>query len=932
TLGTISTGTWNGTALTDGFVSDTLTIDGTGSVNWTALTGYPASCAAGEFVRAVSDSLTCVAESGGVPTTRTLTAGDGLSGGGDLSADRTFDVNAGSGIQILADAVVLGDLTSDWTQTGAFDIILDNADSQIQILESVGGAFYGAIDVGNLTADRAYTFPDTNGTICISGGTCDASSLGTFTASQFLRSDTSNNFTSGILTTDAGTTLDVNGTLAWGGATISEALNMNNQLITDIGDAGTYFVAGGGLTLAGTLTVNDTATFNTDVDFVFGSLPAENTENFLISATNGGNPGNINIVEIDFTSNITTNGNEEHVLAINVLGVGTLAELNDASDSIIDIVLKELFTDTFTLQYQTGLRILTEGTGTNGATLANGILIQGAAVGPITDGLDVSDSNIINAINLGANNVAFTTPTFDFDSGSDQITFDASTIPSTLSGSGVLDIDVTSATSANRGIDLNYSFGDALAGYGFYQTITKTANAFGVDSLYGQFMNFDDTTSAGGVNINYAYYVDMDVTGDTSAQKNAYGFFASVLNDNTSTDQGVRNTYGGYFDALGSTRGTSTAYGIWAEATGADTNYAGYFSGDVTITGDITVEGTGTHDFEGTLVIDAPSGAKTERLCQTGGGTGDGVALNEATIGDCSAAGQADFAEYYGSDGTLVAGDLVSIDTNKGAVGVETTVGLGSKAWVEKSGSDYDRNLIGVVSTNPFTEILSEGVFDPEENPVPIALNGRVPVKVSTENGPINPGDPLTSSSTSGVAMRATNSGPIVGKALESYDEEGVGKIIVFISVGWYVEPLEMSNYESQMSNNLTNLSLETLTANTLILGDNQITLDESGNLMIDGNLVLTGNLSADSISTGILLLGDQSSGTGSIPAGSISASISNTNIKPDSKIIVTLNSDWAPASRYWVEKQNGKFITKFDKPVSSRVNFDWIVIGVKDN
>ena len=134
------------------------------------------------------------------------------------------------------------------------------------------------------------------------------------------------------------------------------------------------------------------------------------------------------------------------------------------------------------------------------------------------------------------------------------------------------------------------------------------------------------------------------------------------------------------------------------------------------------------------------------------------------------------------------------------------------------------------------------------------------------------------------------------------------------------------------MSNNLTNLSLETLTANTLILGDNQITLDESGNLMIDGNLVLTGNLSADSISTGILLLGDQSSGTGSIPAGSSSAVISNAYVKSDSKILVTFNSDWQPATRYWVEKQNGKFIIRLDKPVQSKVKFDWIVIGSKNN
>lgn len=41
----------------------------------------------------------------GVYTGRTLTAGSGLTGGGDLSADRTFDIGAGDGITVGADTV-----------------------------------------------------------------------------------------------------------------------------------------------------------------------------------------------------------------------------------------------------------------------------------------------------------------------------------------------------------------------------------------------------------------------------------------------------------------------------------------------------------------------------------------------------------------------------------------------------------------------------------------------------------------------------------------------------------------------------------------------------------------------------------------------------------------------------------------------------------
>src|SRR5262245_28647288 len=45
-----------------------------------------------------------------VPKTRTLTAGDGLTGGGDLSADRSFAVGAGTGISVAADAVALANM------------------------------------------------------------------------------------------------------------------------------------------------------------------------------------------------------------------------------------------------------------------------------------------------------------------------------------------------------------------------------------------------------------------------------------------------------------------------------------------------------------------------------------------------------------------------------------------------------------------------------------------------------------------------------------------------------------------------------------------------------------------------------------------------------------------------------------------------------
>jgi hypothetical protein len=56
-------------------------------------------------------------------------------------------------------------------------------------------------------------------------------------------------------------------------------------------------------------------------------------------------------------------------------------------------------------------------------------------------------------------------------------------------------------------------------------------------------------------------------------------------------------------------------------------------------------------------------------------------------------------------------------------------------------------------------------------------------VKVCTENGVIRPGDYLTSSSRPGVAMKATEKGEVVGKALQSYDGPQSGTIQMLAGV-----------------------------------------------------------------------------------------------------------------------------------------------------
>ena len=92
--------------------------------------------------------------------------------------------------------------------------------------------------------------------------------------------------------------------------------------------------------------------------------------------------------------------------------------------------------------------------------------------------------------------------------------------------------------------------------------------------------------------------------------------------------------------------------------------------------------------------------------------------------------GSYDIAEDYPTrDDTLEPGDLVSIDEYE-------------RTFVRKSEGLGDKNIIGIFSSDPGLRLSQVGKILDGGRAVPIALAGRVPVKVSGEGGSIKPGDP----------------------------------------------------------------------------------------------------------------------------------------------------------------------------------------------
>ena len=126
--------------------------------------------------------------------------------------------------------------------------------------------------------------------------------------------------------------------------------------------------------------------------------------------------------------------------------------------------------------------------------------------------------------------------------------------------------------------------------------------------------------------------------------------------------------------------------------------------------------------------------------------TSGGNIMSSSTGGFFS--GGADLAENYTSGTKLLPGEVVSLDPT-------------SEHGVKRTGYAYQSDAIGVVSTTP--GFVAGGYT---EDSYPIALAGRVPVKFSTENGMIYPGDRLAVSSIPGVAMRATKAGRVIGIAM----------------------------------------------------------------------------------------------------------------------------------------------------------------------
>ncbi|MEM9336645.1 MAG: beta-propeller fold lactonase family protein [Patescibacteria group bacterium] len=189
-----------------------------------------------------------------------------------------------------------------------------------------------------------------------------------------------------------------------------------------------------------------------------------------------------------------------------------------------------------------------------------------------------------------------------------------------------------------------------------------------------------------------------------------------------------------------------------------------------------------------------------------------------------------DLAEnFLTDDETLEAGEVVMMDPDNPVT------------HVTRAESGDESYKLGVISTAP-SMVMGYAVNPDEFNEEavrPVALSGRVPVKVNFDNGVIAAGDRITlSSTTPGVAMRSTKATDhVIGVALESYETTGATSTAFAELIGTTTVPADTimmlveNDPASKLAIGVDRFLADTQSTESLLLAASDTSTDSIGQL-----------------------------------------------------------------------------------------------------
>jgi hypothetical protein len=320
---------------------------------------------------------------------------------------------------------------------------------------------------------------------------------------------------------------------------------------------------------------------------------------------------------------------------------------------------------------------------------------------------------------------------------------------------------VSGTSSSGDGVDGTSTSRDGLLG------MSQTGNGVGGTSTSGRGISGVSTSgtainavSNSGFGVNGQSTSSVGVNGGSASDVGVYG--ASTSDDGvggrSSTGYGVvGDTSSGPAGVLGEGPNDGVL-GMSSHASGGNTAAA------------VDAINTGGGDI---FIGQTSAGTHVARIDSAGKGYFDGGTQT----------GGADYAESIRASvntKTLSPGDVMAIDPEH-------------PGEVRLSDGPDSQLVVGVYSTKPSVlAIGNHSITDSLAGNVPVAMLGIVPTKVSAENGPIRPGDLLTTARTPGYAMKAKPvivsgvaiypTGAILGKALQPL-RNGRGVISVLVTL-----------------------------------------------------------------------------------------------------------------------------------------------------
>jgi len=773
-----------------------------------------------------------------------------LAIGGTATSSAKFHVNATTGA-ITADSIVLGNNTTDITTTADENLTLvAYGTGIIELNDSVtsyGSLIFNAVanDITTASGEDLTLYGTGGGVINLNdsitaGGTLTLSSvatdittgtdedltliangLGTVIVNDGLLvtgtiSDSDSNLilddtvdigstTTGLRVDTAGSVIDIDATAVSFDDDIS--FTGAQAILTTTGDLS--------LTPAGNLVINTTggtvdiddatislATQATDLDIIDNSTTAltisESTNNYLTVNTDNTNTA----VTLDlpvagatsttgnlFTSNVTKTinlGSGTAADSINIGTGGTTADTitfgNTGVATTFTFNSGATTTNPMTLDFNT----LTTGTGVDlsldGITTGTGLLIDDATAAGLSSG------TLLQVQSVTTDTTAITDGLLGY--------FDWSPGSSTTKTGDLFRINIGSSGNVTNLLNITDN-SSTLFRVAETQIESAVPHAF---------------TSAGDVTVAY----DLIFSNQTASQIESYGPLSLVAGESFESNNLTLKTYGTgdiVFDNDGSTTSILTDEGRLGLGTASpigmlhvDTsNTATFGKAAVIINHDesqdlLTASASGTTRFyvttAGVTWTGLSNTTSSTAVCSSLANSTDPTSGTPYELRDCDVAPAVDYAESYPTANDVDYADIVA--TSDEIVETRMDDGYGNllgeeyKRYVSKlvkSSNQYQANIIGIVSKN-YGDFTSTGyrTVEPKDHPMPVALSGRVPVKIVQSSDPIHSGDFLTTSDQPGRAMKATQSGRIIGTALEAWTtDSGKEQIMVFVNNTYHI-------------------------------------------------------------------------------------------------------------------------------------------------